>query len=313
VLGVGVHAINMAEAVEVLLTAARERHRGYVCVTGVHGVIESQSDPELRRIHNASLLTVPDGIPTVWTGHNQGFVRMGRVYGPDLMLALCRKSVFTAEATAESDGHGEAGTAGVNAKTQGKAGRRSEALITTEHAELHGKQPSAIPASQLQPLRHFFYGATPDVLTRLVTNLQRQIPGLQVAGTYAPPFRPLTAEEEQDLIACVAAARPDFFWVGLSTPKQEQFMARMTGQLDATIMVGVGAAFDILAGVKKDAPEWMKRAGFQWLFRLCQEPRRLWRRYLFIVPYFLWLSLLQMIGWRKYRLPRNESATLGLR
>ncbi|MCX7010332.1 MAG: WecB/TagA/CpsF family glycosyltransferase [Kiritimatiellaeota bacterium] len=256
VLGVGVHAINMAEAVGALLTAAREHHRGYVCVTSVHGVIESQADPELRHIHNASLLTVPDGIPTVWTGHHQGFKYMGRVYGPDLMLALCRASVAVAESTA--------------------------------------------------PLKHFFYGATPDVLTKLVANLQRQIPGMQVVGTYAPPFRTLNEAEEKALAQQITACRPDFFWVGLSTPKQEKFMARMAGRLDAAILLGVGAAFDILAGVKKDAPDWMKRAGLQWFFRLCQEPTRLWRRYSYIVPYFLWLNLLQMVSWRKQRSGAND-------
>ena len=92
VLGVGVSSLNMDEAVERLLEARDKGQTGYVCVTGVHGIIESQRDSELRKIHNSSFLTVPDGMPTVWMGREQGFVHMGRVYGPDLMLAVCEKT-----------------------------------------------------------------------------------------------------------------------------------------------------------------------------------------------------------------------------
>jgi N-acetylglucosaminyldiphosphoundecaprenol N-acetyl-beta-D-mannosaminyltransferase len=132
---------------------------------------------------------------------------------------------------------------------------------------------------------------------------------------YAPPFRPLTAEEEVELQRRVAACRPDFFWVGLSTPKQEKFMAAhaplVQGEpvpdsgfdrfpLEAGIMLGVGAAFDIHAGNYRDAPKWIKNSGMQWFYRLCKEPHRLWRRYLWIVPSFLWLFFLQVTRLRKF-------------
>jgi N-acetylglucosaminyldiphosphoundecaprenol N-acetyl-beta-D-mannosaminyltransferase len=337
VLGVGVSAINMEQAVSILLDARAQDRGGYVCVTGVHGVIESQRDPELKRIHNRSLLTVPDGMPTVWVGREQGFVHMGRVYGPDLMLRLCEataevdRSTF-AEATADKCSLMVDGEAG------GKAGnqRTEDGYSTTTNHQ---------PITDKKCFTHFLYGSTPETLVKLKTNLEKKFPGIRIVGTWSPPFRPLTEEEEAELQAIVAECKPDFFWVGLSTPKQERFMFEhcsnmsvgscslmVDGELSKTsnheqstesgvpttnskqpttaaierypldcgIMLGVGAAFDIHAGLLKDAPEWVKNSGLQWLYRLCQEPRRLWRRYLDIVPKFLSLVALQMLGIRQY-------------
>ncbi|MEM7395127.1 MAG: WecB/TagA/CpsF family glycosyltransferase, partial [Verrucomicrobiota bacterium] len=131
---------------------------------------------------------------------------------------------------------------------------------------------------------------------------EHQFPGIKVVGTYTPPFRPLNEEEEQDLKTMVADLKPDFFWVGLSTPKQENFMARYLDKLDAKIMLGVGAAFDINTGHIKDAPDWMKNSGLQWFHRLLQEPRRLARRYLINNPIFVMKIMNQMIGFKKYEL-----------
>ena len=166
-------------------------------------------------------------------------------------------------------------------------------------------------------LTHFLYGATPDMLEKLKSNLERKFTGLQIVGTYAPPFRPLDEQEEEELRQLVAGCNPDFFWVGLSTPKQEKFMAIHDPRaadsdskfqdssfalypLEVGIMLGVGAAFPIHAGLQKDAPEWVKEAGLQWLHRLCQEPQRLWRRYLDIIPTFLWLSAMQLLGIKRF-------------
>lgn len=135
--------------------------------------------------------------------------------------------------------------------------------------------------------RQFYYGGNPGVAEDLAAILSETYPGLAVAGTLSPPFRPLTAEEDAAIVAQINAARPDIVWVGLSTPKQERWMAGHAGRLDAPVMIGVGAAFDFLAGKKAQAPLWMQRNGLEWLFRLCQEPRRLSRRYLWIVPGFL--------------------------
>jgi N-acetylglucosaminyldiphosphoundecaprenol N-acetyl-beta-D-mannosaminyltransferase len=149
---------------------------------------------------------------------------------------------------------------------------------------------------------HFLYGGREGVADLLRQRLEARYPGLRIVGTYTPPFRPLTAAEEADLAARVAAVRPDFFWVGLSTPKQEQFMAAHLGRLDTTLMLGFGAAFDFHAGTARQAPRWIQRSGFEWLFRLCTEPRRLWRRYFHTVPVFLALAFCQAVGLKKYRL-----------
>jgi N-acetylglucosaminyldiphosphoundecaprenol N-acetyl-beta-D-mannosaminyltransferase len=150
--------------------------------------------------------------------------------------------------------------------------------------------------------RHFFYGGGPGVAEALKENLTRRFPGMQVVGTYTPPFRPLNAEEERQLSEQVRQSRPDFFWVGLSTPKQERFMAQYWQKLDATLFLGVGAAFDFHAGRVRQAPRWMQRSGLEWFFRLCSEPRRLWKRYLKNNPLFLGRAFLQLTRLRRYTL-----------
>ncbi|HEY6169879.1 MAG TPA: WecB/TagA/CpsF family glycosyltransferase, partial [Verrucomicrobiae bacterium] len=151
-------------------------------------------------------------------------------------------------------------------------------------------------------IRHFFYGGARGAAEELKRRLTERFPGLQIVGVYEPPFRPLDAGEERALIEQVRAARPDILWVGLSTPKQERFMAEYLPKLDVTLMVGVGAAFDFHSGRAKQAPRWMQRCGLEWFYRLCCEPRRLWKRYLKNNPLFLGRALLQLTGLRKYPL-----------
>lgn len=139
--------------------------------------------------------------------------------------------------------------------------------------------------------RHFYYGGPAGLADRLKEVVTRDHPGLEVVGTLSPPFRELSPEEEDQVVAAINASRPDIVWVGLSTPKQELWMARHLGRIEAPVMIGVGAAFDFLAGTKPQAPLWMQRNGLEWLFRLATEPRRLWRRYGYIVPGFAALSL----------------------
>ena len=126
--------------------------------------------------------------------------------------------------------------------------------------------------------------------------LSSRYPGLQIAGTYTPPFRQLNVSEEMALMKQVEDSRPHIFWVGLSTPKQERFMARFMDKLHVPLMVGVGAAFDIHTGRIADAPKWMKNSGLQWVHRLIQEPRRLGKRYLVNNPRFIWKIGLQLSG-----------------
>jgi len=149
---------------------------------------------------------------------------------------------------------------------------------------------------------HFLYGGGEGLADLLKNQLEKRYPGLRIVGAYTPPFRPLTPEEETDLVRRVAAVKPDFFWVGLSTPKQEKFMAAYLPRLDTTVMIGFGAAFDFHAGRVKQAPRWIQRSGFEWLFRLCQEPRRLWRRYLRNNPLFLGNVLCQITRLKRYPL-----------
>ncbi len=241
ILGVGVSAINMEMALRTIGGWISSREPQYVCVTSVNGVIESQWDEELRSIHNAAGLVTPDGMPLVWLSRLMGYPCVERVYGPDLMLAVCERS-----------------------------------------AE--------------QGCRHFFYGGAPGVAEKLVVRLQSRFPGLKVTGVYSPPFRPLTSEEDQALGERINAAGPDIVWVGISTPKQERWMVEHVGRISAPVLIGVGAAFDFHAGLKKQAPSWMQRSGLEWLFRLMTEPRRLWRRYLINNSWFLWLILLQALG-----------------
>jgi N-acetylglucosaminyldiphosphoundecaprenol N-acetyl-beta-D-mannosaminyltransferase len=125
--------------------------------------------------------------------------------------------------------------------------------------------------------------------------LQR-FPWVQIAGTFTPPFRPMTAMEEGVLETKVRSLRPDIIWVGLSTPKQERFMARYLPVLDTKLMIGVGAAFLFHTGSLQDSPKWVKHAGLQWLHRLLQEPSRLWKRYLLNNPRFIVCALLQLMG-----------------
>lgn len=243
-LGVGVSAIDIPLAVATMERWIAGGRREYICVSGAHGVMECQRDEELRRIHNQAGMVTPDGMPLVWLSRIHGAHHVARVYGPDLMLAVCARS----EATGA---------------------------------------------------RHFFFGGAGGVPERLAENLRKRFPHLNVAGTYSPPFRALSAEEEQAIVDRINAAAPDVVWVGLSTPKQERWMATNRARLTAPVLVGVGAAFDFHAGLKRQAPLWMQRSGFEWLFRLATEPKRLWRRYAVIVPAFLVLIALQELGLRR--------------
>jgi N-acetylglucosaminyldiphosphoundecaprenol N-acetyl-beta-D-mannosaminyltransferase len=150
--------------------------------------------------------------------------------------------------------------------------------------------------------RHYFYGASPKVVEQLIDRLQKRHPGLCVAGYRSPPFRPLTSAEDTANIAAINETQPDFVWVGLGMPKQEKWMVEHLGKINATALIGVGAAFDFHAGTKPRAPVWMQHAGLEWLFRLLTEPRRLAHRYLIDNSLFIGHMLQQVTGLRKYSL-----------
>jgi N-acetylglucosaminyldiphosphoundecaprenol N-acetyl-beta-D-mannosaminyltransferase len=146
----------------------------------------------------------------------------------------------------------------------------------------------------------FLYGGREETLPDLRHRLERQFPGLIMAGTYSPPFRPLTAEEDAAVIERIVKSDADIVFVGISTPKQERWMWEHRDKLPGVVMLGVGAAFDFHAGRVKQAPPWMQQSGLEWFFRLLMEPARLWKRYLLVNPLFLPLWALQRLGILKY-------------
>ena len=254
VLGVHVSALTIKDAVAEIGRWIESREHHYVCVTGVHGVMESQRDADLKRIHNESGLTTPDGMPMVWAGRWAGMAGMERVYGPDLMLAVAQQAVA-------------------------------------------------------RGWRFYLYGGRPGVAELLTRRLTERFPGLQIAGMYSPPFRPLTVTEDEALIGRINAAAPDIVWVGLSTPKQERWMAAHVARLGASALIGVGAAFDIHAGTLRQAPRWMRRSGLEWLFRMLMEPKRLARRYLSNNPRFV----MEVLRRRPRPVEPDEMQATGLR
>jgi N-acetylglucosaminyldiphosphoundecaprenol N-acetyl-beta-D-mannosaminyltransferase len=246
ILGVPVAATNMRDSVERIKAWIHEKSRAYVCVSGVHGIMECQRSEKVRSVHNSANLIVPDGMPLVYISRVAGHKGTARVYGPDLLLEMCRES-------------------------------------------------------RAQGFKHFFFGTTPATLDCLHDRLVRHFPGLRIVGTYAPPFRPLTAEETAAVVAHINSCGPDIVWVGLSTPKQECWMAENRSDLNAPVLIGVGAAFDFHAGKVPQAPRWMQPLCLEWLFRLMAEPRRLWKRYLLNNPHFLWLVMLQALKLKTYK------------
>jgi N-acetylglucosaminyldiphosphoundecaprenol N-acetyl-beta-D-mannosaminyltransferase len=147
--------------------------------------------------------------------------------------------------------------------------------------------------------RHFLFGGAPGLPEKLSETLRAKHPALQVAGTFSPPFRPVSPDEDEEILDMINCSAPDILWVGLSTPKQERWMHKHRDRLNVPVVVGVGAAFDINSGTKKQAPSWMREHGLEWFFRLLQEPRRLWRRYILYGSEFLFFAALELFFRRK--------------
>jgi N-acetylglucosaminyldiphosphoundecaprenol N-acetyl-beta-D-mannosaminyltransferase len=241
VLGVGVSALSFEQARDLIVGVHGRTRVGYICLATAHGLTEARRDPQLRQIYNQSWLTTPDGMPLVWLGPRG----IERVYGPDLMLAVC-------------------------------------------------------DAGRAVGLRHYFYGGVEGVADELRAKLETCFPGVAIVGTHTPPFRSLDAAEAARLRDEIARLRPDVMWVGLSTPKQERFMAAFAPTLEAGVLIGVGAAFDFHSGRVRQAPRWIQRSGFEWLFRMCTEPRRLGPRYLKATPLFALHVLAQRLRLKSY-------------
>ncbi len=249
IVSVGISRTSYGEVVDLCRQWAAERKTSsqsaarYICVTSVHGIIAAQDDPQIAKILNKADIATPDGMPIVWALRSFGWREQQRVYGPTLMLELCR--------SAAAHGH-----------------------------------------------RLFLYGGREETVAVLMRRLHTLFPGLLIAGTFSPPFRPLTDAEKNDVRERVLQSDADIVFVGISTPKQEQWMYENRGCFPGKTLIGVGAAFDFHAGRIRQAPAWMQRSGLEWLFRLGMEPARLWKRYLLITPRFL------PLWWRqKFRSP----------
>jgi len=147
--------------------------------------------------------------------------------------------------------------------------------------------------------RHFFYGGMPGVPELLGERLRSEC-GIQVAGEYSPPFRPLTKEEDEEVVKLINSSNADVLWIGLSTPKQERWMYEHRSRLRVPVVAGVGAAFDLNTGKLKQAPSWMRENGLEWTFRLLMEPRRLWRRYLVNGSQFVLSLASEALGLRSF-------------
>lgn len=246
IVSVGISKTSYAEVVNLCREWAAERktqsHRQahYVCVTSVHGIITAQDDPDFASILSAADITTPDGMPVVWALRSFGSRNQQRVYGPTLMLELCR--------SAAEHGH-----------------------------------------------RIFLYGGSDETLQLLTARLTQRFPGLLIAGAFAPPFRPLSESEANDVRELMIRSDADLVFVGIGTPKQERWMHENRNYLPGLTLIGVGAAFDFHAGRVRQAPGCMQRNGLEWLFRLIMEPARLWRRYLLITPRFLPLWVRQKL------------------
>lgn len=234
-----VNALRLEQAVALIDTWIARKEHHYVSLCTAHTAVECYRSPRLAAIIRDASIATPDGMPLVWLGRLRGHT-VERVYGPDLMLAVCAQGM-----------------------TKG--------------------------------YRHFLYGGAPGVAAELSRHLQERFRGLQVVGTLSPPFRDLTEFEEQSVVRIINSSNADIVWVGLGTPKQDYWMAHFRPKLTAPVLIAVGAAFDFLSRRVQQAPLWLRRAGLEWLFRLCQEPRRLWKRYLIGNPIFITLVLRQLV------------------
>lgn len=236
ILGVKINAQTFPDATAALLRWAGDSGRRYVSTCPVYTLMMCRERPDVHAaVNNADMVTA-DGMPIVWLQRRLGIPSAERVYGPDVLLALC-------EATANTG------------------------------------------------IRHYFWGGLPGVPAALTARLTARFPGLNVAGAYSPPVAEIGTAPDPAVVERLNASGANIVWVGLGSPKQDLWMALYREALDAPLLVGIGAAFDLLAGTKRQAPRWLQRSGLEWLYRLAQEPGRLGRRYLVYNPRFIWLVL----------------------
>lgn len=229
--------VNVTSCEEVVRRVSSWMERGnrqgtYICVSNVHMVMETFDNEAFRSIVNEANLALPDSKILAWAQKSLGEKGAQQVYGPDIMVALCKR------------------------------------------------------AAQ-DRLRIGLYGGTAESLDKIQRNLHQKFPQLHFSYIFSPPFRPLTPAEDSTVVEEIRASGTQILFVGLGCPKQELWMAEHKDRVNA-VMLGVGAAFDFIAGNKRNPPAWIRSIGLGWLFRLLSEPRRLWKRYMKQNPRFVW-------------------------
>jgi len=234
ILDVPISTYNLKETSLLILKWVQQKKRKYVLTCTLNEIVANSKSKELKESFLKADLVTADGMSIVWTIKILTAKKIERVYGPDLMIAVCQL-------------------------TEGKK------------------------------ISHYFYGSTDLVLKRLIANLKKKFPKLKISGFYSPPFRELNKSEEHKIFKEIKQRKPNIIWVGLGGSKQAFWARKASEKLHPCIMIGVGAAFDFLSGNKKQAPLWMQNGGLEWLFRLIQEPKRLWKRYLLGIPVFAFL------------------------
>ncbi|MBD2176203.1 WecB/TagA/CpsF family glycosyltransferase [Pseudanabaena sp. FACHB-1998] len=247
IINVGIDTTSYADSCDRIVRLSHQNQSGYVIAANVHVVMMAYWDRQYRQVLEKGEIVTPDGMPLVWALRLLGTKKQQRVYGPDLMLALCDRAV-------------------------------------------------------LEDLSIYLFGATDDTLGKLERNLKLRFPNLAIAGKHAPPYLELNSPDfalqlETD-IRLIKNSGAKIVFVALGCPKQEFWMhvAQYKSQYKlAVVMIGVGAAFDFHSGQVAQAPRWMMAMGLEWLYRFCQEPKRLWQRYLINNPMFVILFAIQYL------------------
>ncbi|MDD3277045.1 MAG: WecB/TagA/CpsF family glycosyltransferase, partial [Kiritimatiellales bacterium] len=271
---VSLSAMTLQSARDRVMNWVKTGQKHYVNICTADTMVQCFDRPDLAKIVTEAGMATTDGMPLVWLAHHYGFRDASRVYGPDLMLALC-------EATA---------TLNQRSEVKGQRSDQNSSDLRHQASDFCYLTPDLrSPISEKTCVSHFFYGATDEVLAQLRTNLLEKFPGLHIAGMYSPPFRPLTDAEKDEVEEMINVSGADIVWCGLGTPKQDYWVAEFRPRLNAAAILAVGAAFNFHAGHVLQAPRWMMKSGLEWLFRLSVEPKRLWRRYIIGNPRFICL------------------------
>ena len=249
IMGVNICVTNMDETVNTIMSNLEDWRGSYICVSNVHTTVMASENEDYKNIQNSAVMVLPDGAPLSQYCHEKGFYEAERVTGPDLMQRL---------------------------------------LAINENNNKKKDQIGQISQEQHNTLCHFFYGSTEETLCKLKQVIKERYPNAEICGVISPPFRELNDDEDKQIIDKINNANPDIVWVGLGAPKQEIWMYNHQNKIKA-LMIGVGAAFDYESGNIKRAPKWMQKMSLEWLYRLIQDPKRLFKRYFTTnIKYMLW-------------------------